>query len=153
MRAKNTQKLNDLKGRIKNCATSQEGTTPPEDVNALIKDYLAISEAHEKLLVGIAETNAATSIKVGEGTTGVGEASLLDLLQYRERLIRERNLYSMVAAAGTPSQDAFRYMRTELKFVSNVDVPDLRAKEDDVNEQIRVLDAQIQATNWATELL
>lgn len=153
LRARQAQSLNDLKGRIKNCATSQEGTTPPEDVNALIQEYLNVSADHEALLVRIAETNAKSTVKVGEGTTAVGEAVLLDLLQRREALIRARNLYGLAAAAGSLSESSMRYMRTELKFVSNVDVADLRVKENDTNETIRVLDAQIQATNWQTELI
>lgn len=144
LRARQAMKLNDLKGRIKNCATSQEGTTPPEDVNELIGEYLEVSGEHQALLVKIARTNT---------TTVVGGVTLLELMQHREALIRSRNLYSMAADAGSQGESGYRFTRTELKYVANVDVPALRKSEDEGNEAIRVLDAQIQATNWSTELL
>lgn len=144
LRARQAQKLNDLRGRVKQNAVSQEGTTPAEPIVGLMSEYLEVSEEHRHLLVRIAMTNVSTDVD------GV---SLLALLQSREALIRERNLYNLAAAAGTLSDSSYRYMRSELKYESQVDVGSFRQHEDDLNEQIRQLDAQIQAVNWATDLI
>lgn len=146
MRARQAQRMNDLKGRIKANTTSQEGDSPAEDVAGLIDAYLATSREHMGLMVQIANTNAKTVVD----ETG---ASLLDLLQQREWMIRERNLYGSTADGANPGQSLFRFARNEIKQVSNVDVPDLRRKEEELTERIRVLDAEIQKLNWATELV
>lgn len=144
LRARQAQKLNDLRGRVKQNAVAQEGTEPAESVVTLISEYLEVSEEHRHLLVRIQITNVSTD---------VDGASLLALLQSREALIRERNLASLAAAAGTLSDSNYRYMRSELKYIPQLNVASFREREDDLNEQIRILDAQIQSVNWATDLI
>lgn len=144
LRARQAQKLNDLKGRIKENSVVQEGSEPAEDAEDLIATYLVTSTEHRVLVAQIIRTNATT---VADGVT------LLDMLQEREELVRERNLYDMAANAATASGDRYRFMRSEIRYVSQVNVADLRRKEEAVGEQVRVLDARIQKINWETELL
>ena len=144
LRAKQAQRLNDLQGRIKASALHQEGTKPPEEPYALIEEYLKVSKEHAELLRRIAVTNV---------TTDVDGSPLMMLLHKRESFIRKRNIYGIAAKAASPGTDSYRYMRTELKYESSLDVAEMRRKEDEANEKVRELDAQIQKSNWATELL
>lgn len=144
LRAKQAQKLNDLRGRIKANAITQEGEVPAENADVLIAEYTVLSTIHSALLVQIASTNAATSV---DGKT------LVQMLQQREDLIRERNIYGSTADAATPNSGGYRYMRSELRYVAQVDVADLRRKEEETGEEVRALDAQIQHANWQTELI
>ncbi len=143
LRAKQAQKLNDLKGRIKASALAQEGTDPPENPGHLIEEYLTLSGEHRELVSQITATNAGTTI---EGQT------LAAMLQEREELIRERNIYSFAASAAS-SQDIYRFTRSELKYVTTLNVAQLREDEETAGEKVRALDVKIQAANWSVELL
>lgn len=146
LRARQAQQMNSLKGRIINSASYQEGSDPAEDPKVLIDEYLGISGEHKVLVSQIAHTNANTPVD-DDGK------SLLNLLQEREELIRERNLIQVSADAGASSHGGMRYMRTEIKYVTSLDVPALRTRVDEVSETIRVLDAKIQEINWSVDLL
>ena len=55
------------------------------------------------------------------------------------------------ADAGSIRQD--RSTRSEVKFVTSLDVPELRRRADDLAREYRELDARVQALNWETELI
>jgi hypothetical protein len=61
------------------------------------------------------------------------------------------NLYRGLAQAATVTQG--RYIRSEVKFVNVVDVAEVQRQADRFARSHRELDAQIQALNWATELI
>lgn len=148
VRARQASKLNDLQGRIKASVLVQEDTQPPENAESLLAEYLELSEDHERLVTAIQETNADTVMPYD------GEiCSLLDLLQQREGMIRERNIYGIAARAATPSMDVFRYSRSEIKQVAVINVGEYREKEDQVTRLITALDARIQQANWETDLI
>lgn len=142
LRAKQAQKLNDLSGRIRANVMVQEGAAPAEPVETLLDEFLALSKQHSRLLYRIAVTNT---------TTVVGGVSIASMLQTRQEWIRERQIYAMAATAATPRLD--RYSRSELKYEAQIDVVAYHGFEDEANEQVRVLDAQIQELNWNTDLL
>lgn len=143
LRARQAQRMNDLKGRIKASAVVQEGDDPPEDANNLIAAYIETSLEHKNLMIRITATNASKMVEEGQ--------TLAQLLQEREALIRERNLYSVVADSASPGE-RFRYMRSEIKMVPKVDIAELRGLEEQLIEDIRQLDVKIQTINWTTEL-
>ena len=45
-----------------------------------------------------------------------------------------------------------RQMRSELRYLSALDVPALRARADDCAKELRELDNRIQQTNWEVDL-
>lgn len=147
-RARQAQKLNDLQERIRSAVLVQEGDDAQEDANALIAEYVQVSNDHAVLVSRIALTNAETN------TTSVSDGrTILGLLHQREALIRERNIYRAAATAANPTKSTLlRYSRSEVKFVATVDVQALRAKEAELEQKINTLDAQIQKLNWDTEL-
>jgi hypothetical protein len=60
---------------------------------------------------------------------------------------------SAEAASGAQQQIGFmRATRSELKFMSDLDVRNLRQQASDVARRARELDARIQEVNWTTEL-
>ena len=46
-----------------------------------------------------------------------------------------------------------RQMRSELRYVTDLPVAELRRTADQIAERRRLLDTEIQAANWATDLL
>lgn len=144
LRAKQAQRLNDLRGRISNAALVQEGDTPPEDATGLLAEYTALSEEHAALMDRIANTNNRTRI---------GGVTLAAALQQREHLIRMRNINGIVATKASPGRDAYRYSRSEVKYVPTINITAFRLNEKAFDDQVRELDAQIQKTNWETDLL
>lgn len=138
LRALQAQQLNDLRSRISLNATGQEGTTPAEEPGALLDAYENLSKAHAELIGRITLSNA----------TG----SLNPLLQDREHMRRMRNTLESAVRASSSLTASSRYMRSELKSVSFVDVAALQEQIDKLTEAIRVLDAVIQQSNWNTDL-
>lgn len=145
LRARQAQKLDDLRGRIRANAMTQEGDAPTENPVTLLEEFGRLSEEHSQLLHRIAVTNQETDMSSG--------GTLLQALHKREHLRRTRNMFDAAANAATPSRNDYRYARTEIKYVSNLSVPDLRKLVEDLDEQVRELDASIQEVNWKTDLL
>lgn len=67
------------------------------------------------------------------------------MMQLRQAAFRQ------VAEAGTVTQS--RCSRTEVRFVSTVDIGSLQKRADDFARQVRQLDARIQAMNWNVDLV
>ena len=66
-------------------------------------------------------------------------------------LLLQRGIYASLAEAGSASQS--RYSRSEVKFVSTVNVSEIRERADELSKQRRELDAKIQASNWSVDLI
>ena len=145
LRARQAQKLNDLRGRIRTNAMTQEGDAPAEDPNELLREFALLSEEHSQLLRRIALTNQQTTL--------ADDRVLADLLQEREHLRRTRNMTEAAATAATPSRSDYRYGRTEIKYVPQLRVAALRTAIEDLDTQVRKLDATIQEANWQADLL
>lgn len=60
-------------------------------------------------------------------------------------------MYRELAQAATITQD--RYSRSEVKFISTVDVSAVQKEADRLSKRHRELDAEIQSANWQTELM
>lgn len=142
-RANSAQRLNDLQGRIKDAALVQEGDSVGEECETLITEYLRVSSEHALLVGRIQLTNALTK---------VGDENLLGILQRREVLVRQRNIYRIAAKAASPGAN-YRYMRTEIRYIPQIPVQLHHEMADETEVQIRVLDSKIQQINWTTELL
>lgn len=69
----------------------------------------------------------------------------------RRALAMRRKLYADLAGDATVQQN--RYMRTEVKYVSTINVSENQKRAAALAREYRELDARIQALNWDTELL
>lgn len=142
-RAEAQDRLNKVQERLIAVARVQEGDTPEEDPQALLREGQALLEEIETLVRRINHTNSRTGLD--EQTT------LTDAIARRDSLLRARRLYNAVADAASTRQD--RYSRNEIRYVSTLSVAELRATTDRLSKDYRELDTRIQQLNWTTELL
>jgi len=142
LRADCKKRLEQLKARVIRNAKVQEGDAPAEEPQALLAEAERVARELADLITRINRTNSATPF--GDGL------SLSDALAERDALGLRFRIYSEVAQAASISQD--RYSRSEVKYVSAVNVADAQKQADDLARQYRSLDARIQELNWQAEL-
>ena len=135
-------RLSQLKTRLNNNAKVQEGDTPAEQPEALLKELDSVIERLEALIAAINRTNAMT---VRDGRT------ITDLLAHRDCLASKVKVMRDFLNAASDKVD--RYSRTEIKIVSTVSVKELQAEVDRLSAELRQTDETIQELNWTTELL
>jgi hypothetical protein len=131
-----------LRDRVAGSVFAQEGEAPPEDPAALLAELKEVAGQLEDLVARINKTNLATSI--GDGRT------ITDALARRDHLTILQTAIQKVANAASENQ--VRYSKAEIKMNRTVDVADLRRQTDELAKERRELDAQIQETNWQTDL-
>jgi hypothetical protein len=132
-----------LRERLKVSAVVQEGETPPEDPEGLLRELEEIAAELERLIAQINRTNLATSLPDGR--------TLTDALARRDHLGLLQSALHQVAEAASAAQT--RYGRAEIRIVRTVDVSTLRGRADALAKERRELDARIQEANWQTELM
>jgi hypothetical protein len=137
------KRIEQLKHRLVASAKVQEGEEPPEDPKELLKELERISNELEALIKRINKTNSLTQFQDG--------MTLSDALAVRDVLMLKRSVYSGLAEAASVRQD--RYSRSEVKFISIVNVSEIQRRVDELSQQYRLLDSSIQAANWNIDLL
>ena len=142
LRADLQRRLAQVASRAVTNARYQEGEEPAEDAVALLAEHDRLADELERLVARINEVNLAT--EVAPGLTMTQALARRDVLRTRHRVRTD------LADAGSASQA--RLTRSELRFVSAVDVPGLRREADDVARRLRELDTAIQQANWSTEI-
>ncbi|MGF1482693.1 MAG: DIP1984 family protein [Cyanophyceae cyanobacterium] len=141
LRADCQKKISQLSQRLMRSAQVQEGDQPPENPQALLAELEATISELTGLIQRINRTNSNTAFT---------EGTLSDALAQRDTLIAKHNVLSnLIQHAAVTSN---RYSRSEVRFVSTVDIADLQRQLDRVSQEHRLLDAQIQALNWQVEL-
>lgn len=143
-RADAQRRLDELRARIRQNATHQEGEAPAEDANALTQEAERVAVELTGLVRRINATNAATQIE--------GLGTITDAIAERDGLAARRKIVAD-AADSASGRGSFRAIRSELRLVSTLDVPDLRRRADDFARQRRELDLRIQAADWAADLV
>jgi hypothetical protein len=144
MERKDTKaRMEALKKRLYANAKTEEGGAPAEPPGDLLLELLREVEAFEQIVSRINRTNAAAQF--ADGTSLVLTLIQKDMLRYRHLVLTNLADHA-VAAPG-------RYSARELRSVPAVDVSEARRAADRFAREGRLLDAQIQRLNWATELL
>ncbi len=136
-------KMEELKSRIYKNAQAQEGESPAEEPMELLEQLHNESLNFENIVVRINKTNNETLLN--------DDSTLMEALTKRDMLKYEHFILGNLANKATPATD--RYSNREIKFISTVDIKEIRKKADDIAKQYRLLDAKIQEKNWMTELL
>ena len=126
-------RIEQLKARLLNNMKVQEGDQPSERPEDLMKE-----------LDGCLKQLQDMMFRIREGRTLTEMMAAREVLGKRVQILRE------AFDRATQSQD--RYGRNEIKYVTTVDVPALRKQIDKYSKQLRELDMEIQALNFATEL-
>lgn len=140
-RADLNAKIDELRRRLGNNATVQEGEAPAENPAELVAQLDGCIARLEELIAKINATNCATVTDKG---------TLTELIARRDCLnIRISAYRDLISDASCLSQ---RASRTEIKIISAVDVKALQKQADEMAKELRLVDNKIQETNWLTEL-
>ena len=134
-------RIEQLKARLLNNTKVQEGDQPSEQPAELMKELDGCLKQLQEVMYRINATNMHT---VKDGKTLTEMMAAREVLGKRVQILRE------AFDRATQSQD--RYGRNEIKYVMTVDIPALRKQIDKNSKQLRELDMEIQALNFATEL-
>lgn len=142
-RADLQRRLEEVRQRLVRNAKFQEGDSPSEDAQSLLVEYDRLSGRLEHLIVQINLTNDRTHLE--DGTPLVAALARRDILKQRH------STYKALAEAATPRQD--RYSKSEIRFLSAVDVSRVQTESDRIAKACRELDTKIQQANWNTDLI
>ncbi len=142
LRADTKKRFEQLRQRLVNNAKVQDGDEPAEKPEDLLNEIEQTATEFEKLIKQINKTNSETEF--------VKDKTLTDALAERDVLFLRRGVYAGLVNSATVSQQM--YSRSEIKFVSTVDVGQTQKTVDKLSQQYRELDAKIQEFNWKTDL-
>jgi hypothetical protein len=149
LRADRKRTFEQLRTRAQASARYQEGEEPAEAAVSLLAAASAALDELEVLIAQINATNSTTTLADGRTLTAA--------LAERDVLALRHSLVSSVADAGAGSGGrgglTQRQLRSELRSLSAVPVPQLRAQADDLAQRLRALDAEIQQANRNVELV
>lgn len=136
------KKIDQLSSRLTQNVKIQEGDEPAEQPEELLKVLDECLKQLEELILKINITNLKTELN---GRTLTAMMAERDMLTKRIGILRE------AFNAATQTQD--RYSRTEIKYVSTIDIKALNKQIDHFSQELRKLDMQIQATNFEVDLV
>lgn len=142
LRADQQRHVEQLKHRLICNAKVQEGDQPAEEPTMLIEEMEKTLKDLAKIVQRINKTNSNTKFK---------KNTLTDALAIRDNLKMKCDIYRELCKTATVTQD--RYSKSEVKFISTVNVADIQKIADRLAKEHRELDAAIQEINWSTILL
>ena len=90
------------------------------------------------------------SINLANSRTVVNDKTLTQIIARKDCLRLRLEAYRELAE--TASQTARRATRSEIRILSTVDVKTIQAQVDTMAKELRLLDNELQQTNWTTEL-
>jgi len=143
LRADYQKKIEQLKKRLFNCAKVQEGEQPSENPQILLEEINNIMNELTRLIQRINKTNC--SIQFDETKT------LADALAYRDQLLDKRLILSTLADTAAIKHD--RFSRSEVKFLSTINISDTQKQVDKLSKEFRELDTKIQGMNWTVDII
>ena len=136
-------RISQLSSRLMNNVKIQEGDEPAEDPKDLFKELDSCLKQLEEYIYRINLTNLHTVS---------GKKSLTQLLAERDVLTKRVSVLQEVFNQASSSSSE-RYSRSEIKYVTTVDVKALRKQIDKLSAQLRQLDIEIQSLSFSTELI
>lgn len=143
MRADLHKRIAQVKRRLVENVRVQEGDDPPFQPEALLAELDGMYNTYERLIRQINATNIQTVFD--------GDVTLTDALAERDVLAMRRNTYQEAMKAAVVRQD--RFMRTELRYQTTIDLVEYQQRYDELARRYRQLDTRIQELNWGTELI
>jgi hypothetical protein len=143
LRADCQKRLHQIRERLIRSAKVQEGEEPPEQPQSLLEELNNLINQLTDLIQKINRTNSSTVLE--------NNLSISDALAQRDSIQLKRNIYDLVVQTAASRQD--RYGRSEIKYLSTVNIAELQIEVDRMARDYRELDTQIQQANWNTELV
>ena len=142
-RAEIQKKNGQLIFRVNSNTKVQEGDLPSENSEELIAEYEKNMARFLELVQRINETNCKTPFNE--------KMSIADAIALRDclgtRIKAYRSFYEGAII------NTCRYSKTEIKFVSCVDVKGLQNQVDKLSKEYREIDTKLQGINWTVDLL
>lgn len=143
LRANAQKRLEQLRERLNRNAKVQEGDTPSEDPNELLKELESTAEQFTVLIQQINKTNSTTALEDG--------LTLADALAVRDVLRLKHSIYKSLVDHASVIHN--RYSRSEVKYSSTIAVATIQQIADQLAKEHRELDTKLQAANWQTDLV
>jgi len=143
LRADSQKRIEQLKARLLRNAKTQEGEAPTEDPQSLLSELESVADQLVDLIKRINRTNS--------NTVFLQSKSIADALAERDVLVLRRSAYTDLATMAALRQD--RVTRSEVKYISTINVADIQKQADSFAKQYREIDARIQEANWKTDLV
>jgi hypothetical protein len=143
LRADCQKRIAQLKSRLLTNARVQEGDKPAETPKELLAELDRVSAELLDLIKRINRTNCATLF--------AKRRTISDVLADRDVLALQRAAYAELAQAAAITQG--RFTRSEVKYISTINVAEIQKRADETAKNYRDLDARIQELNWQTELV
>lgn len=135
-------KIIDLKVQILSNLKVQEGDQNCQSVDTLLKEFEMTNDHLHKLIIQINQINCRTVVPSG--------ALLIEAIAQRDKISSKITLYKEIIKAS--NQKDYRSLRSEIKTILNVNIDDVKKEIDNLSKQYRVLDTEIQMTNWNTDI-
>ena len=142
LRSDQKKKLASLRERITRNAILQDGESPSENVEELLKQSVGVMQEH---------INTAQLINSTNQTKKVSDGRLIaSVLAERDALVHQHSLIS--AAIAATNKDVTRYGLKEIKWVPQIDIAAMQKRTDDLSKKIREINVVIQAANWQIDV-
>ena len=135
-------RISELTARLMNNVKIQEGDEPAEDPKELLKELDSCLKELEEYIYRINLTNMNTKS---------GDKTLTQLMAERDVLTKRVSVLQEVFKQASMSNE--RYSRSEIKFVTTIDIKAMGKQIDKLSRQLRQLDIEIQSINFSTELI
>ena len=141
-RADLNRNISDLQNRLERVMLVQEGETPVESPQSLLRELNESADRLEYLMAAINHTNDQTA---------VNGLSLTQLIAKKDVLSRKINVYKICATEA--GMNTNRARGTEIKVVPTVKASELQKEIDRMARELRLLDNTLQETNWTRDLI
>lgn len=142
-RADLQKRLEQVRARLYNNVLIQEGERPSEEPTDLLTEFKRLQTELTALIKAINSTNHQTAFNE--------DWTIADALTERDSLLAQRNLYFQAAERASEKQD--RYSRSEIKYLSTIDIKAYQKAANDLAKDYRELDTKIQSLNWTVDLI
>ncbi|OLS02696.1 DIP1984 family protein [Tissierella creatinophila] len=143
LRADLQKRIEQVKSRLRNNILVQEGERPSEEPDFLLKELFSNQDELSSLIKRINTTNNLTRFD--------DKLTLAEALVDRDILLERRSILANAAEEASVKPD--RYSRTEIKYVSIIDVKEFQKEADKLSKEYRELDTKIQGLNWIIDLV
>ncbi|MBE6066885.1 MAG: hypothetical protein E7211_04155 [Clostridium lundense] len=143
LRADYQKRIEQLKNRLVNSAKIQEGEEPPEKPQVLLDEIDNIMKELTRLIQRINKTNCSVQFD--------NTRTLADVLVERDQIWEKRLILSTLSDTASIRHD--RFSRSEVRFLSTIDIAETQKQIDKLSKEFRELDTKIQGMSWTIDII
>lgn len=151
-------RISELQGRYTAAAVIEEGSEPDESAENLLLSLNGAFARWEELTVEINLANNRIKIPVVDKpnlSSRKFDMTMMQALAHRDSLKSQISHFGSIAGSIRQRNSQRRYYQEtgpKMLLAEGVDAKHFIKLVDDLSKELRVLDTQIQAANWANEL-